>query len=73
MYKNFINDCLNAEATMLDLDSYIEYWHNNETGDTLQKFLGLTDLEFEQWGKLNDAIFKDIIACRRNGMDKMDE
>ena len=72
MYNNFVNDCLNADATLFDLDSYIEYWHNNDTGNTLQEFLGLTDYEFEQWGKSTDAIFRDVLACRRNGKEFSD-
>ncbi|MCL2087466.1 MAG: hypothetical protein FWH05_07755 [Oscillospiraceae bacterium] len=69
MYKNFIYDCLNAEATIRDLNDYIEYWHNNETTNTLQEFLGLTDYEYEQWGKSSDSIFRDILSCRQNGND----
>ena len=69
MYKNFINDCLNAKATLLDLDRYVEYWHNNDTGNTLQEFLGLTDFEFEQWGKSSNVIFRDILFCRQRGLE----
>ncbi|MCL2049607.1 MAG: hypothetical protein FWG87_12890 [Defluviitaleaceae bacterium] len=65
MYKNFVNDCLNADATIQDLDGYIEYWHTNETNNTLQEFLGLSDYEYEQWGKSSDSIFRDILSCRQ--------
>ena len=54
---------------MFDLDNYIEYWHNNETGNTLQEFLGLTDIEYNQWGKSSDSIFRDILACRQNNIN----
>ena len=69
MYKNFVEDCLNAEATLSDLDDYVEYWHNNDTGNTLQEFLGLTDYEFEQWGKSSDVIFRDILSSRQYQFD----
>jgi len=69
MYKNFIIDCLNADTNIFDLDKYIEYWHKNNTGNTLQEFLGLTDYEYEQWGKSSDSIFRDIISRRKNNID----
>ncbi|MCL2089249.1 MAG: hypothetical protein FWH14_07175 [Oscillospiraceae bacterium] len=69
MYNNFIDDCLSAKAYILDLDKYIEYWHENETNNTLQDFLGLTEYEYEQWGKSSDSIFRDILSCRQNGID----
>ena len=69
MYSNFVNDCLSAEATLFDLDRYVEHWHNNDTGNTLQEFLGLTDYEFEQWGKSSDVIFRDILFCRQCGLE----
>ncbi len=70
MYKiSFIVDCLNADATLFDLDRYVEYWHTHDTGNSLQEFLGLTDYEYEQWGKSSDIIFRDILRCRREGID----
>ena len=69
MFKNFVTDCLDAEATLFDLDKYVEYWHTNDVGNTLQEFLGLTDYEFEQWGKSSDAIFRDILYCRKYGFE----
>ena len=66
--KSFVEACLNADATLFDLDDYIEYWHTHETGNTLQEFLGLTDYEYEQWGKSSDIIFRDIIRCRQEGI-----
>lgn len=67
--KTFIDDCLNADATLFQLDVYIEYWHTHDTGNTLQEFLGLTDYEYEIWGKSSDIIFRDILRCRREGID----
>lgn len=70
MYKkSFIEDCLNGDATLFNLNSYIEYWHTNDIDCTLQEFLGMTDYEYEQWGKSSDAIIRDIIRCRREGID----
>lgn len=66
--KSFIEDYLHGDATLSDLDNYIEYWHSHETGNTLQEFLGMTDYEYEQWLYAADAIV-NIIQCRRHGID----
>ena len=67
--KNFIEDCLNVEAFITDLDAYINYWHEHDTGNTLQEFLGLTDYEYAQWVISDDGIFRDIIRCREDGLE----
>ncbi len=69
MYKKtFIDACLDAEATLFDLDDYVEYWHTHETGNSLREFLGMTPYEYWQWGITSDAIIRDILSCRRNGI-----
>lgn len=67
--KPFIEACLNNNATLLDLDDYVEFWHTHETGNTLKEFLGMTDYEYEQWIKTPDVVFEDIIRCRREGIE----
>ena len=47
-----------------DLDLLVEYWHNNDTNMSLQDFLGMTDCEFEKWGKSSDAVLEYIIQKR---------
>ncbi len=70
MYKKtFIQSCLDGEATLFDLDEYIDYWHEHETGLTLREFLGLTPYEYQEWGKNSDSIFRDILRCRIEGID----
>ncbi len=70
MYKKtFIDDCLNGEATLFNLDEYIEYWHTHDTELTLQDFIGMTDYEFEKWGKSSDIIIRDILRCRKDKID----
>ena len=69
MYKkNFIEDCLNADANLFQLDDYIEYWHTHDTNNSLQAFLGMTDFEYEKWGTSSDTIFRDILRCRRENI-----
>lgn len=69
---SFIDDCLNADATLFELDDYIEFWHTHDTGNSLQEFLGITDYEYEQWGKTSDIIFRDILRCRQENINYED-
>jgi len=73
MYKKtFIQMCLDGEATLFELDNYIDYWHENDTGVTLRGFLGLTPYEYQEWGNGSDSIFRDILRCRLEGIDLSD-
>lgn len=67
MYHEFITDCLTGEATLLDLESYVDYWHDeNQNDQSLQEFLGLTTYEYTVWLQQdNDDVFRDILSCRR--------
>jgi hypothetical protein len=40
-----------SEDIPSDLDGRVEYWHTHDTGNTLQEFLGMTDSEYEKWGR----------------------
>lgn len=67
--KTFLEDCLNAEATLFDIDKYIEYWHTNDIELSLREFLGFTPYEYEQFGKNSNSIIRDILRCRIEGID----
>lgn len=67
--KTYVQSCLDGDANIFDLDDYIDYWNNNDTGMTLREFLGLTPYEYQEWGKNSDSIFRDILKCRREGID----
>ena len=58
---SFIDDLMDGKATFADIDRYVEYWHTHDTGRALQDFLGLTDEEFEEWGKSSDACLEKVI------------
>lgn len=67
--KTYVQACLDGEATIFDLDAYIDFWHENDLDMTLREFLGLTPYEYEEWGKNNNSIFRDIMRCRVEGID----
>ena len=58
--KTYVQACLDGDANIFDLDDYIDYWHDNDTGVTLREFLGLTPYEYQEWGKNSDA--REILA-----------
>ena len=33
--KTYVQACLDGDANIFDLDDYIDYWHDNDTGVTL--------------------------------------
>lgn len=70
--KSFIADCLSGDATLSEINSYVEYWHTHETGNSLQEFLGLTDFEYAQYVKSSDTILKDILRCRQTNISYED-
>ena len=71
MFKNFMVDCLNRNATASDIDRYVEYWHSHETGNSLKEFLGMSDSEYERWGKAVDLIIECFLEERKNRYQKL--
>lgn len=66
MHTNFMIDCLNRNAKIDDLEQYVEYWHTHETGNSLKVFLGMSDSEYERWGKTSDAAIEQFLSERKN-------
>lgn len=67
-HKTFIDACLNGDALLIELDDYVDFWHEGNTGVTLREFLGLTTFEYSEWLKNDDEIFRDILRCRKSGI-----
>lgn len=65
MYKqSFVQACIDCNAEISDLDNYIEYWHTHKMDTSLREFLGLTQQEYERWGKEGDIVLENIIKER---------
>lgn len=60
--KNFIQDCINADALIEDIDDYIDIWHNDNSKDTIYDFLGMSQKEYRMWVE-DDSILKYIIKA----------
>ena len=66
--KTYVQACLDGDANIFDLDDYIDYWHDNDTGVPLREFLGLSPYEYQEWAKNSDSIFRAILRCRSEGI-----
>ena len=66
--KTFVQAYLDGEASIDDLDKYIEFWHTHETGNKLHEFLGVTSEEYARLAKAsNDEWLQEILAARKEG------
>ena len=72
--KTYVQACLDGDANIFDLDDYIDYWHDNDTGVTLREFLGLTPYEYQEWGKNSDfAEYERMSDTKRIAARSYDE
>lgn len=44
--SNFIIDCINGDTLMLEINDYIDRWHDGNTELALHDFLGMTKKEY---------------------------
>jgi hypothetical protein len=65
-HNNFIEDCVTGGATTEDMDDYVGFWHEHETGNTLREFLGMSEAEYNLWVQQSDDIINIILDKRRN-------
>lgn len=56
----FMDQLRKGYAFVDDVDDYTEYWHTNNTGKTLQEFLGMTKEEYQQWGLNGNEFLRKI-------------
>ena len=63
--KRFIDACLAGDAILDDIEDYIDFWHDNETGVELYEFLGMTSGEYAKWINAGeDTILCDIVESK---------
>ena len=61
----FIDACLNGDASLDDIENYIEQWHSLDTDTSIEEFLGMTPYEYGEWLKCGeDIVLRDIMAAR---------
>lgn len=62
--QNFIDLCISGDALADQIDDYVERWHANEVGQSLElsEFLGMDDHEYAIWMRDSKAIYGIIKA-----------
>jgi len=47
--KTFIEECLAGRARPEDIDDFVEAWHQDESDEPIDSFLGMTEDEYALW------------------------
>lgn len=67
--SNFIEKCLNGDALVNEIDSYIEIWHKDESiKQELHEFLGMNFFEYQLWVEKPESL-KYILNAKKKGLN----
>ena len=60
---SFLDDVLNGKANIMEIDKYIEAWHNGKTRSNmpLRVYLGFSEEEYETFLKLENLTEEELI------------
>lgn len=61
--KNFLDACLDGDASLDDIDGYIQGIENE---GQLQARLGMMESEFLAWKHYGNKVLRDVLFCRMN-------
>ena len=61
---NFIQKCVSGDASLEDIDNYIEHWHKETTTLNLHTYLGMSRSEYELW-VTNPDILPFVVESHR--------
>ena len=64
----FINKCVNGEASIEDVDDYVDKWHDGDSDKKLHDYLGMTWFEYSMW-VTKPSMLGDIVDCRKTGKE----
>ena len=67
MYK-FIDLCLKGVAYPSQIEAYIEQWHNSDSTEEVDAYLGMTWDEYARYLRDDEAIYQ-IVEEHRQGKD----
>lgn len=54
--------CPICDKEVGELDDYVDFWHENDTGNTLREFLGMSPFEYAEWLKRGDVVIQDVFS-----------
>jgi len=69
--KSFIDLCVAGEASPEYISLFIREWHDKDSVEPLDDYLGMTDEEFDAWVDNPEAL-PHIIAARKNNVPLSD-
>jgi hypothetical protein len=68
MNKSFIEKCINGDASLDEIDDYIDAWHDSDSDLELHEYLGMTWEEYSAWA-VKPKLLAWIINARRKGIE----
>jgi hypothetical protein len=69
--KSFIELCLEGKALLSDIDQFVEKWHESDSDESIEEYLGMTFEEYALWVEKPKTL-KHIIAARRKNIPLSD-
>jgi hypothetical protein len=64
--RSFVDLCLAGEASMEEIDDFVDAWHATPEGKDLHDYLGMTEDEYSLWLRAPDTL-PCILKARRDG------
>lgn len=65
--KTFMEKCVDGEASVEEVDEYVEYWHTHEIDMPLHEYLGLSPSEYALWGRESNGYLGQFLEVRKTG------
>lgn len=64
--SKFVDACLQGDALLDEIDDYVDKWHESDSDEELDTFLGFTESEYDLWLNQGDSIIRNILFARKN-------
>ena len=70
MNNSFIEKCINGDASLDEIDDYINEWHDSDlsNGIELHEYLGMTWKEYSIWA-IKPSFLAEIVNSRKQEVD----
>lgn len=70
MDKSFIEKCINGNASLDEIDDYIDAWHDSDSDMELElhEYLGMTWKEYSIWA-IKPSLLAEIVNARKQETD----
>ncbi|MEI6063803.1 MAG: hypothetical protein WCQ26_04365 [Pseudanabaena sp. ELA748] len=70
MNSSFIEKCINGDASLDEIDDYIDDWHDSDSANALElhEFLGMSWKEYSLWA-IQPSLLAEIVNERKRDID----